>query len=850
MEELKGENFDPPNPIYLEEDEATSDQLIQMRKASNQIEAVSNIYQISLDTAKSFKAYQLLTSKQNLALINLENIKAALELSQSVKGDNQEQQQIQNPENQSEQNNQLAILSSDVLILDQTIKNQFLMVVTQDSKIKVKLEEIRFNYQDHSRAIHFGTNLKGFEQQKMQTFYSKDSFTIKNEMEVFSGLGLSLNQNDEKSYIQLDSVYMFRQKKTLKDIINKLKERNYEEDKITQFIKDILSWSQFLSLIDKKTIYNGYQFEQDLMLLDLTIDTEKQKLNQDAITYLESLSKEKDNPTEGQIIEGLKVKFHDIILPIETMEILSPYDFKKRLVYPELKSLVERNPEEYLLDNYDQLKVIINDDDKKRQAIQYGIKIQTQPLILEQVEIMDPSNLLLKRNVYQSREVLELKNNKDFSQQVYKSFYEVAPIDTWGIFIWKNEEILALKMLQVFAEQVKLLDCLDKRMQNPPKIFTLSYAEDINEWFQYLKEKIVEQAKLLVQTVIIVLPDFPDSKKTNLFKREIKKLMNSQIPVFSVIMKSKQLKIRLKRQDLFNIKCQSVLFKAVVKSGSTPFICQNLPLMEKPTMILGLIRDNDGISVCATLNKELSQIYGNFIPKHDILTLTQLLEEAFCSFKSSQNVFPQKVIIYRQISKYRIYQSDQDIQCEIKLLRGISEKYKEASHPLFNKQDLIFITVDQNFQYLPKLFSFDNLFKYVVNSQSDLLIDNLPLVSKDTYAFFIIKQPKQKIELDATGQELQIFQNDYQSCHTTYFHVRHDSTFNSKDRLCDNKELKQLTNRLSYCSYEKLGSSDVPCVIDYALRLRKYLTLGKIEDQIEVMEVHPKLKANNGFYFL
>lgn len=44
--------------------------------------------------------------------------------------------------------------------------------------------------------------------------------------------------------------------------------------------------------------------------------------------------------------------------------------------------------------------------------------------------------------------------------------YEVAPIDTWGIFVWKREEILARKLSQLFDEIIQKMEGSEKRCFN------------------------------------------------------------------------------------------------------------------------------------------------------------------------------------------------------------------------------------------------------------------------------------------------------------------------------------------------------------------------------------------------
>ena len=71
-------------------------------------------------------------------------------------------------------------------------------------------------------------------------------------------------------------------------------------------------------------------------------------------------------------------------------------------------------------------------------------------------------------------------------------------------------------------------------------------------------------------------------------KKEIKSLVNTILPVHSVFVEASEMKLRLKKHELFIQKCSNLLYKALIRSGSIPFVPKDLPLMEIPTMIIGL----------------------------------------------------------------------------------------------------------------------------------------------------------------------------------------------------------------------------------------------------------------------
>ena len=95
------------------------------------------------------------------------------------------------------------------------------------------------------------------------------------------------------------------------------------------------------------------------------------------------------------------------------------------------------------------------------------------------------------------------------------------------------------------------------------------------------------------------------------------------------------MKLRLKKHELFIQKCSNLLYKALIRSGSIPFVPKDLPLMEIPTMIIGLRQwKDDSFALVATLNKELSQVYSSFKTDYSENSLFSTFEEALCAFKT------------------------------------------------------------------------------------------------------------------------------------------------------------------------------------------------------------------------
>eukprot|EP00347_Sterkiella_histriomuscorum_P008943 403343143 len=499
----------------------------------------------------------------------------------------------------------------------------------------------------------------------------------------------------------------------------------------------------------------------------------------------------------------------------------------------------------------------------------YGMQIDSQPYVTDVFTLLEPGKIQAKKRQDQQRDIIDLKRfNQIYSLELFRQgFYNVAPIDTWGIFIWKNEEILAIKMLQTFGELIKTIEGNEKRIQNPPKIFCVNYSDQVQDWIQFMKEKIVETANLQVQAVVIVIPDFQDLQKVKRFKQAIREAMSSQIPVNFKIIKASSLKVKLKRQDLFNYKCGITLAKTLIKAGSTPFIPHQLQILERPTMILGIFRDDKGISISATLNKELSYVFSDIVlidKTNWELNFINLMEKAFCDFKTKQNIFPQKLIVYR-LQQTSIPQTGEQVdheqiyKREIQLLTYLHSIYHQKEHPVFNYHTLTYLVVRDISTQLKthnlNIFSFDQQHKYVQNTfKSGLLVDCMPIIDPSSYSFLIqtFKQPKLTPDSQLSQSQPQPSQNqqqqqpnptlnsiilnkiseNYDQQRLTHYQVLYDSTQSqvldyaedsqqNQNYTQNCQQLKELSYKLQNYSYIKFGCHKYPNVIQYAKRTKK-----------------------------
>lgn len=63
--------------------------------------------------------------------------------------------------------------------------------------------------------------------------------------------------------------------------------------------------------------------------------------------------------------------------------------------------------------------------------------------VMINVKVLDPGQILLGKQLDQSRNSLELKKLVNFTDDGFSQLYRIAPVDTWAIFVERDQEQLA-----------------------------------------------------------------------------------------------------------------------------------------------------------------------------------------------------------------------------------------------------------------------------------------------------------------------------------------------------------------------------------------------------------------------
>lgn len=74
--------------------------------------------------------------------------------------------------------------------------------------------------------------------------------------------------------------------------------------------------------------------------------------------------------------------------------------------------------------------------------------------VVVNVKVLDPGQILLGKQQDQSRNLLELKKMVEFTDEAFSQLYRVAPVDTWAIFVEREQEQIAQRLLDAFGQQI------------------------------------------------------------------------------------------------------------------------------------------------------------------------------------------------------------------------------------------------------------------------------------------------------------------------------------------------------------------------------------------------------------
>jgi hypothetical protein len=132
-------------------------------------------------------------------------------------------------------------------------------------------------------------------------------------------------------------------------------------------------------------------------------------------------------------------------VPFEDVVLVSKYDSDRRLISEDLAAINDqRSIEHQLLDNHNILTELaaLGLIASAEEPADDKLTLNDTPVMIT-VKVLDPGQILLGKQLDQSRNSLELKKMVDFTDDAFSQLYRIAPVDTWAIFVERDQEQFA-----------------------------------------------------------------------------------------------------------------------------------------------------------------------------------------------------------------------------------------------------------------------------------------------------------------------------------------------------------------------------------------------------------------------
>jgi aubergine-like protein len=253
----------------------------------------------------------------------------------------------------------------------------------------------------------------------------------------------------------------------------------------------------------------------------------------------------------------------------------------------------------------------------------------------------------------------------------------------------------------------------------------------------------------------------------------------------------------IRNKSIRNI-AKNIMMQICAKLGDIPWGFKNLPLMDQPTMIIGIDvchrvgrNKKSVLGFCASMDRYVGKYYSASQQqgeKQEIaFSIEKLFQESIMQFKKYNGLFPKKIIVYRDAVSEG--QSDVTLSTEVPQLVTAIRNLKDIGE-LEEEPKLLFILANKRIEQ--RFCTSDR--GYQVNPQRGLVVQDT-ITRADRFEFYMISHA------GPTGLQCPV---RYEVIHSTF----------GED--LDPKDLYDLTNILCAGYYCLAGAVKIPGPLMYA----------------------------------
>lgn len=217
-------------------------------------------------------------------------------------------------------------------------------------------------------------------------------------------------------------------------------------------------------------------------------------------------------------------------------------------------------------------------------------------------------------------------------------------LNTWGIFHGDRDAQAANQFKSTFKQ------CLDQvgYESQDPAVHAVRGAMRSDGWIKALKEQLNDG----VQMVVLIIPG--QKGKSQLYD-DLKRFLLTEYPIPSQVVLANTIS---RGKNLRSI-VSKILIQVNAKLGGIPWAVDNLPFMDKPTMICGLdvfhataLGKKSVLALSASMNNSATTYWSTSVVQDDVgqeasNSLCTGMSSACEAFKRANGAFPARIIFYR-----------------------------------------------------------------------------------------------------------------------------------------------------------------------------------------------------------
>jgi aubergine-like protein len=379
------------------------------------------------------------------------------------------------------------------------------------------------------------------------------------------------------------------------------------------------------------------------------------------------------------------------------------------------------------------------------------------------------------------------KMQRDFSRE-FSGPLKGRKINGWAILYSK----FSAREHQTFMKQLKQTVTTDFEYQCNKPIEVCLKGDDrkVNAWTDTIYE-LQQEGNL---DVIICIA--PGRKGSSPIYEGLKYYLQTECPIPSQVILGETIKKNFK--SLRNI-MKNVMIQICAKLGDIPWGYKSLPLMDQPTMIIGMDvchrvgkNKKSVLGFVASLDKYVGKYYSSSVSqgeKQEIaFSIEKLFVQAIKEFIKENRIAPKRIIVYRDAVSEG--QSNATIETEIPQLNKAIQNLIDTQQ-LTEEPKILFILANKRIEQ--RFFTQDR--GRYANPERGLVIED-QVTRPDRFEFYMISHA------GPTGLQCPI---RYEVIYSTW-----------EEGKLDPKDLYDLTNILCYGYFNLQGAVKIPGPIMYA----------------------------------